>query len=159
MGRSTLQIRVDDDYGQSSPSSKKSCCSCFSKQPPQKQAIKEISRELYPKEWNPTLVDEDEDMLANTQIIEQTVEGEEEDPRPAVQVEDMDDQGDQEAEESKDNQIEEQKNEADMTMREDNSTPFIISEKAHGVIAGMQTGLVKDSLKAQDLNAQIDFGK
>jgi len=49
----------------------------------------------------------------------------------------MDDQGDQEAEESKDNQIEEQKNEADMTMREDNSTPFIISEKAHGVIAGM----------------------
>lgn len=42
-------------------------------------------------------------------------------------------------------------------MREDNSTPFIMSEKAHG-IAGMQTGLVKDSSKAQDLNAQIDFG-
>ena len=30
-------------------------------------------------------------MLANTQIIEQTNEGEEEDPRPAVQVEDMED--------------------------------------------------------------------
>ena len=92
MGRSTLQIRIDDDYGLSSPTNKKSCCSCFSKQPPQKQAIKEISRELYPKEWNPTLIEEeDEDMLANTQIIEQTNEGEEEDPRPAVQVEDMDD--------------------------------------------------------------------
>lgn len=104
-------------------------------------------------------------MLANTQIIEQTGEGEDDDQRPAVQVEDMElNQGTEEqVEEQKDNedQIEEQKNQhaADLSMREDNTTPFMISDKAQGALDGIKTGLVKDSYKAKDLNnPQIDFG-
>ena len=37
-----------------------------------------------------------------------------------------------------------------------NVTPFLVSDKAHGALAGMQTGLEKSSVKALDL--QQDFG-
>ena len=42
----------------------------------------EISRELYPKEWNPSDNEEEEDILANTQIHEQTNENDEDEEVP-----------------------------------------------------------------------------
>jgi len=51
-------------------------------------------------------------------------------------------------EEQKDNQIVEEQPNADETMREDNTTPFIVSDKAQGAMEEMKTGLVKDSVKA-----------
>jgi hypothetical protein len=50
--------------------------------------VKEISRELYPREWNLSDNEEDNENLANTQIFEQTGVGEEEN-QPQVPNVDM----------------------------------------------------------------------
>ena len=69
MGRSSLEIRIDDTSGKSSRGTESSCCKCLRKKKSQSLSVKEISRELYPKEWN---VREElpEDIVMNTQIIE-----------------------------------------------------------------------------------------
>ena len=57
-----MEIKIDDDYG-AQPESNTGCCGCLKKGKNKTKGVKEITRELYPKEWN--VKDEsEEDIMA-----------------------------------------------------------------------------------------------